>query len=319
MVVLKKIWYVIPCFNESEVISETARRLLELLNNLIFNLKISNDSRILFVDDGSIDDTWEKIKDIIEKDNHFCAIKLSSNRGHQNALMAGLTEAGKYADAVISMDADLQDDINASRDMIEHYLKGAEIVFGVRSSRKTDTFFKRHSAQNFYKLMTRLGTKTVYNHADYRLMSKKALQALSKYKEVNLFLRGIVPDLGFKSVVVTYKRGKRFAGKSKYPFKKMLSFAVEGITSFSIKPLKAAVLFGGGSFIISAIMLIYCIYQKIIGNTVPGWSSLGVSIWAVGGLQLLLIGIIGEYVGKIYIETKRRPRYIIDETINIES
>lgn len=309
----KTIWFVIPCYNEEEVIDETTKRLKIFLKELTDEKIISEKSRVLYVDDGSKDSTWNKIKGINEEDNRFLGIKLSHNKGHQNALLAGLMYAKNYCDAAISMDADLQDDIHASKEMILKHYEGNEIVFGVRNSRKTDSVFKRTSAKLFYKIMNTLGAEVVYNHADYRLMGQKALKALSDYKEVNLFLRGIVTELGFKSAIVYYERGKRFAGKSKYPFKRMLSFATEGVTSFSVKPIKFAVFLGTLSFLVSIAMLIYCIYQKIAGYTVPGWSSLGVSIWAVGGMQLFVIGVIGEYIGKIYLETKQRPRYVIEE------
>lgn len=313
------IWYVIPCYNEEEVIDETAARVMALIDGLIKDEKIAENSGILFVDDGSADSTWEKITSICRGNNRIRAIKLSANRGHQNALLAGLMYAKKYANAAISMDADLQDDINASVRMIDEYHEGNEIVYGVRKSRKTDTVFKRGTAQFFYRFMKFLGTDIIYNHADYRLMGKKALNALAEYGEVNLFLRGIVPQLGFRHTTVEYERGERFAGKSKYPLKKMISFAVEGITSFSIRPIKIAGLFAAVSILISIIMLIFCIAEKIVGRTVPGWSSLGVSIWAVGGIQLFMTGVIGEYIGKIYFETKKRPRYIVDEEINIHA
>lgn len=313
------IWYVIPCYNEEEVIDETAARVMALIDGLIKDEKIAENSGILFVDDGSSDSTWEKITSLCRGDNRIRAIKLSANRGHQNALLAGLMYAKKYANAAISMDADLQDDINASVRMIDEYHEGNEIVYGVRKSRKTDTVFKRGTAQFFYRFMKFLGTDIIYNHADYRLMGKKALNALAEYGEVNLFLRGIVPQLGFRHTTVEYERGERFAGKSKYPLKKMISFAVEGITSFSIRPIKIAGLFAAVSILISIIMLIFCIAEKIAGRTVPGWSSLGVSIWAVGGIQLFMTGVIGEYIGKIYFETKKRPRYIVDEEINIHA
>lgn len=311
----KVIWFVIPCYNEEEVIDETTKRIGFFLEKLISGKIISQKSKILYVDDGSKDLTWKKITDTVKENKRFSGIRLSHNRGHQNALFAGLMYAMEYADAVISMDADLQDDINASKEMILKYLDGSEIVYGVRSERKTDTIFKRTTAKLFYKIMKLLGVEVIYNHADYRLMGKNALKALSEYREANLFLRGIIPELGFKSCIVYYERGKRYAGKSKYPLKKMLSFAIEGVTSFSIKPIKFAVLLGGVSFVISIGMLIYCIYQKIMDRTVPGWSSLGASIWAVGGMQLLMIGVIGEYIGKMYLETKKRPRYIIEEII----
>jgi len=311
------IWYVIPCYNEQEVIEETAERLVSLVSGMAASGKISEKSRILFVDDGSADMTWHKICKLSKKYPLICGLKLSANRGHQNALLAGLMTAKKYADAVISMDADLQDDINASGRMIECFYEGNEIVYGVRRSRKKDTAFKRITAQLFYRTLKLLGAEVVYNHADYRLMGKKALEALSEYGEVNLFLRGIVPQLGFQCCTVEYDRGERFAGESKYPFRKMMSFAVEGITSFSIRPIKIAGFFGFASILVSIVMLIYCVAEKIAGRTVPGWSSLGASIWAVGGIQLFIMGIIGEYIGKIYFETKQRPRYIIEAEINL--
>ena len=314
----KTVWFVIPCYNEQEVIDETTKRLKVYLKELTDEKIISEKSRVLYVDDGSKDSTWSKIKNINAGDKRFLGIKLSHNKGHQNALLAGLMYAKNYCDAVISMDADLQDDIYASKEMILKHYEGNEIVFGVRNSRKTDSVFKRTSAKLFYKIMNTLGAEVVYNHADYRLMGQMALSSLSEYKEVNLFLRGIVAELGFKSAIVYYERGKRFAGKSKYPLKKMLSFATEGVTSFSVKPIKFAVFLGTLSFLVSVAMLIYCIYQKIAGHTVPGWSSLGVSIWAVGGMQLFMIGVIGEYIGKIYLETKNRPRYTIEEITDNE-
>lgn len=313
----KVIWYVIPCYNEEEVILETVKRLKSLLDGLIEEEKISQMSKILFVDDGSTDSTWEKLSAYSQIDKRICAVKLSCNRGHQNALFAGLMIAKEYADAVISMDADLQDDIYASVEMIEKFTAGNEIVYGIRKSRDTDSWFKRVTAHVFYKFMKFLGTQVIYNHADYRLMGKKSLNALAEHKEVNLFLRGIVQSLGFKSDTVLYERKERYAGKSKYPFKKMLSFAVEGISSFSIKPIKIATLFATFSIIVSIIMLIYCVVEKIAGRTVPGWSSLGASIWAVGAIELFMIGIIGEYIGKLYFEVKQRPRYIIEETVNL--
>jgi len=313
----KNIWFVIPCYNEEEVIIETTKRLWKLMNRLVEKEKILETSKILYVDDGSSDKTWEIICELSEKCNYVSGLKLANNRGHQNALLAGLMYSKEYADAVISMDADLQDDINACEEMIEKFHEGFDVVFGVRKSRKKDTFFKRKTAECFYSFMKMLGADVVMNHADYRLMSKEALSALSQYSEVNLFLRGIVKDIGFKNCCVYYERGERFAGESKYPLKKMISFAIEGITSFSVRPIKIAGFLGTVSILISILMLIYCIFEKIAGRTVPGWSSLGVSIWAVGGIQLFIMGIIGEYVGKIYLESKHRPRYIIEKTVNL--
>ena len=311
------LYIVVPCYNESEVFPITAPQLTELVKKMIHDGKISDKSRILYVNDGSRDNTWKLIEAEYKSNKYASGLKLAGNVGHQNALFAGLMAAKDKCDITVSIDADLQDDICASKKMIECFYEGNEIVYGVRKSRKTDTFFKRITAQLFYKAMKLLGTNVIYNHADYRLMGKKALNALSEYKEVNLFLRGIVPQLGFKCSSVEYDRGERFAGKSKYPFRKMLSFASEGITSFSIRPIKIAGFFGSVSILVSIIMLIYCIYEKFAGRTVPGWSSLGASIWAVGGIQLFIIGIIGEYIGKIYFKTKQRPRYTIDEEINL--
>lgn len=306
------IWLVIPCYNEEEAILETAKRTSELIYDLIDTGKISKSSRICFVNDGSTDSTYDKIQEICVKDKIFACVNLSRNRGHQNALLAGLMTAKKYADAVISMDADLQDDINAIEKFIDKFDEGYDIVYGVRCDRTTDTFFKKVSAQGFYKFMRGMGVELVYNHADYRLMSKRALDGLSEFDEVNNFLRGIVPLVGYKSVTVEYARRKRVAGKSKYDLKKMISFAMEGITSFSVRPIKLALALGIVSFLVSVGMLCYCIYEHMIGNTVSGWASLGVSIWAIGGLQMLMLGVVGEYVGKIYLETKHRPKYIIE-------
>ena len=280
--------------------------------------KISEKSRIVFVNDGSKDKTWEIIEKLYNQNTYFSGIKLSRNRGHQNALLAGLLMAKNHADFVISLDADLQDDINAIDKMIDKYYVGAEIVYGVRSSIQTDTFFKRFTAESYYKLMQALGANMVFNHADYRLMSKKALLQLNEFKEVNLFLRGIIPMIGYRTDVVYYERAERFAGESKYPLKKMLSFAFEGITSLSTKPIKFITNLGLGIFMISVIMLLYSLIQYFRGNTVVGWSSIIISIWAIGGLILFSMGIIGEYVGKIYLEVKQRPRYIIEKTLNNE-
>ncbi len=309
--------FVVPCYNEEEVLAETNKRLTAFIAEMTEKGKIKPDSKILYVDDGSVDNTWNIIENLASQNSCVTGIKLAHNKGHQNALLAGLMSSKNNSDAVISMDADLQDDIYASEEMIDKFNEGYDIVFGVRSSREKDTFFKKNTAMFFYSLMNKLGADVVKNHADYRLMSKKALEGLSEYSEVNLFLRGIVKDLGFKSCEVYYERGERFAGVSKYPLRKMLSFAVEGITSFSIKPIKIAAFLGSVSILISIAMLIYCICQKVAGETVPGWSSLGVSIWAVGGMQLFIMGIIGEYIGKIYLETKNRPRFIIDKTVNL--
>lgn len=309
---------VIPCYNEEEVLKETASRLIEKYKSLIANDKISKNSRIVFVNDGSKDKTWDIIKELHEENVIYSGINLSRNRGHQNALLAGLMTAKDYADMVISMDADLQDDINAMDKMIDSYLAGSDIVYGVRNKREKDTFFKKFTAEGFYKIMNKMGAEVIFNHADYRLMSKKALEGLSNYKEVNLFLRGIVPMIGYKTDVVTYERGERFAGESKYPLGKMISFAIQGITSLSVKPMRMIVGLGFLTSFISIIMMIYSVFRHFTGHTVTGWSSLMTSIWFLGGLNLLAIGIVGEYIGKIYLETKSRPRYIIDEFINSE-
>ncbi len=309
------LYLVIPAFNEEEVLDSTSKALKEKMNNLIKNKKISRESKVLFVDDGSKDKTWHIIENLHAKDKLFIGVKLSGNRGHQFALLAGLMEAKKYADAVISMDADLQDDINVIDKMLEEYKNGNEIVYGVRSSRKKDTFFKRTTAQMFYKLMKFLGVNIIYNHADCRLMSKRALEELENFKEVNLFLRGIVPLLGFKNSIVYYERGKREAGVSKYPLKKMLAFAADGITSFSIKPLRFILAIGIIILVISIFIMLYALIVKILGHTVAGWTFLTISIWFIGGLQMISIGVIGEYIGKIYNETKARPRYIIEKIL----
>lgn len=309
---MKTIWLVIPCYNEEEIISKTAEQTKELFAGLVSAGKISKSSRIMFVNDGSKDRTYKIIKKLCDEDKIFACVNLSRNRGHQNALLAGLMTAKNYADAVISMDADLQDDINVIKDFIEKFEEGYDVVYGVRSDRTTDSFFKKFTAESFYKFMKAMGVDVVFNHADYRLMSKRALEGLSEFDEVNTFLRGIVPLIGYKSTTVTYSRKKREAGKTKYSLRKMLSFAMEGITSFSVRPIKLALALGVVSFLVSIGMLIYCIYEHSIGNTVSGWASLGVSIWAIGGLQMLMLGIVGEYVGKIYLETKHRPKYIIE-------
>ena len=311
---LKVLYMVIPCYNEEEVLKETSYRLQEKYR-LLMDKEISKKSRILFVDDGSKDQTWDVISNLCKSDNMFVGVKLSRNKGHQNALLAGLMIAKKNADMVISMDADLQDDIDVIDEMIKKYKEGYDIVYGVRNCRKTDSFFKRTTAQSFYKIMKALGVDIIYNHADYRLMSKRTLEALSKYKEVNLFLRGIIPELGFRSTSVYYDRNKRFAGKSKYPLKRMFSFAFDGITSFSMRPLRMVLVGGVMILIISILIMIYSLVVKILGDAVEGWTFLVISIWFIGGLQMISIGLIGEYVGKIYSETKRRPRYIIEKEL----
>ena len=306
------LYIVVPCYNEEAVLQETASRLKQKLTGMMQAGQIAPESRVLFVNDGSKDRTWEIIAQLHESDPLFSGLKLSRNRGHQNALLAGLMTAKDEADMVISMDADLQDDINAVDQFVAHYYDGCDIVYGVRSSRATDTAFKRGTAQGFYKFMRLLGVDIVDNHADYRLMSKRALEALAQYGEVNIFLRGIVPQLGFKTAIVTYERGERFAGESKYPLKKMLAFAFDGITSFSVKPIRFVSVLGVVIFFISILMLVYALVMKLIGYTVAGWATIMGSIWMIGGIQLLCLGMIGEYVGKIYSESKRRPRYIIE-------
>ena len=309
------LYLVIPCYNEQEVLPETSRRLKEKMENLMDRNMISRDSKIMFVNDGSKDRTWEMIEELHDQDPLYQGVKLSRNRGHQNALLGGLMTAKEYADMVISLDADLQDDIDVIDQFVEKYYEGCDIVYGVRSARTTDTFFKRFTAEGFYKIINLMGGEVVFNHADYRLMSKRALNELANYKEVNLFLRGLVPMIGFKTDVVTYERHERLAGESKYPLKKMLALAVDGITSLSIKPIRFIVFLGFMIFMCSILMLIYSLVQHFLGNTSIGWTSLIVSIWAIGGLQLLAIGVIGEYIGKIYLETKERPRYIIEKVL----
>lgn len=310
------LYVVIPCYNEEEVIDETTKQLTRKIGNLIEENKISKNSKVMYVNDGSKDKTWKKIKSINKENELFTGITLTRNRGHQNALLAGLLTAKKYADVIISMDADLQDDINVIDEMLDKYKSGNDIVYGVRSSRKKDSFFKRVTAENYYKIMKLLGVDCVYNHADYRLTSKRVLDELENFKEVNLFLRGIFPLLGYKSDIVYYERKERVAGKTKYPLKKMLNFAWDGITSFSVKPLRLICTLGFLILFVSIIIIIYSIIRKLTGNTVSGWTFLSTSIWFIGGLQMISIGIIGEYIGKIYSETKQRPRYIILENLN---
>lgn len=311
-----KLYIVIPCYNEQEVLPETSLRLKQKMTDLISKQMISDNSKVVFVDDGSKDQTWEMIAQLHDQDPMFSGVKLSCNKGHQNDLLAGLTSVADLADAVISMDADLQDDINAIDGFISKYKQGCDVVYGVRSSREKDTFFKRFTAEGFYKLMSFLGVDIVFNHADYRLLSSRALQGLLEFKEVNLFLRGIVPMVGYKSDIVTYERAERFAGESKYPLKKMMSFAFEGITSLSIKPIRLIFSLGVGIFLISIAALIYSFVRYVSNNTVSGWTSLIMSIWLLSGIQLMAIGIIGEYIGKVYLETKERPKFIVEEFLN---
>lgn len=311
-----KLYMVIPCYNEEEVLPETSKRLREKINSLIEKGKIDKESRIVFVNDGSKDKTWEIIKTLHEEDPVFSGINLTRNRGHQNALLAGLMTVMDYADMTISMDADLQDDVDAIDEMIDKYLDGIDIVYGVRSSRAKDTFFKKATAEGFYKIMNSMGANTVFNHADYRLMSKRALEGLSQFQEVNLFLRGIVPMIGYPTDVVYYERGERFAGESKYPLGKMLSFAIEGITSLSTKPIRMITFLGFFIFLVSIGILIYSLVRHFMGATIVGWTTLMVSVWGIGGLILLSLGVVGEYIGKIYLETKARPRFIVEQFLD---
>ncbi len=309
------LYIVVPCYNEEEVLPETSRRLKNKLKQLADAGKISPKSRVLFVNDGSRDRTWELISQLHENDPIFCGVDLSRNRGHQNALLAGLMTARDRADLVISMDADLQDDVDAVDAMVDKYLEGVDIVYGVRSSRKKDSFFKRTTAEAFYRLMNLMGADTVFNHADYRLMSRRALDGLAQFQEVNLFLRGIVPMIGYRTDTVEYERGERFAGESKYPLKKMMAFALEGVTSLSIKPLRMITALGFLIFLVSLIMIVYNVARWIGGNPITGWASLACSIWLIGGLILLALGVIGEYMGKLYLESKHRPRFLIRQVL----
>ena len=313
----KTLYIVVPCYKEQEVLPETSKRLREKILALRAEGKISDKSRVMFVNDGSSDNTWPIIAQLHEQDPEmFSGVNLSRNRGHQNALLAGLMTAVNYADMIISMDADLQDDINAVDGMVDAYHEGFEVVYGVRSKRDTDTFFKRFTAEGFYKVMKALGVDIVFNHADYRLMSRRAVEGLAEFSEVNLFLRGIVPQIGYKWTTVTYERAERFAGESKYPLKKMLAFAADGITSFSVKPIRLVLTAGVIVFLVSLVMLLYALISKLMGGTAAGWTSLMGSIWLIGGIQLLSLGVVGEYIGKIYNETKRRPRFIIESVLN---
>ncbi len=307
------LYIVVPCYNEEKVLPITAPVFLEKLNSLFYNGKISNKSRILFVNDGSKDSTWDIITSLSNEDKHYLGISLSRNRGHQNALLAGLLEAKDKCDITISIDCDGQDDINAMDEMVNEYLNGSQIVYGVRKSRKSDTFFKRTTAHAFYKFMSYLGVETIYNHADYRLVSSKVLDSFADFKEVNIFLRGMFPLVGFKSTSVYYERHERLAGKSHYPLRKMISLALNGITSLSIKPIRIITAFGFTMAILSCVGVMWSIIMAILGKTVAGWASLITIMCLLGGVQLTSIGIIGEYIGKIYLETKARPRYIISQ------
>lgn len=313
------LYLVIPCYNEEEVLPETSRQLLEKMNSLMQKGKISEKSRIVFVNDGSKDRTWEIIEELHQQNPIYQGVKLSRNKGHQNALLAGLMTVKEHCDMTISLDADLQDDIDAIDEMVDKYYEGCDVVYGVRNARDTDTFFKKFTAEGYYKCMKKLGADVVFNHADYRLMSRRALDGLESFKEVNMFLRGVVPMIGYKSDVVYYARKERFAGESKYPLKKMLAFAWEGITSLSTKPIRMITTLGIVIFIISLIMLIYSLISYICGSAITGWTSTIVSIWAIGGLQLFAIGMIGEYIGKVYLETKARPKFIVDQYLSDDS
>ncbi|MDN4073965.1 glycosyltransferase family 2 protein [Fictibacillus terranigra] len=303
---------VVPCYNEEEVLMITARELTSILKELISETLISPESSMLFVDDGSKDRTWELITALHKTNRHANGIKLSKNAGHQNALLAGMDTAKSYSDCIITIDADLQDDVQAIRQFIFKYREGHDVVYGIRSERKSDTAFKRHTAQWFYKGMEKMGVDLVYNHADYRLLSKRALEELSRYRERNFFIRGVIPLLGFRSAEVYYDRKERAAGESKYPLRKMLAFAFDGITSFSIKPIRLLTVSGFFFLVFSALAGIFAVIQKFNGYTVPGWTSIMLSIWFIGGLQLMGIGLVGEYVGKVFKEVKQRPRYGID-------
>lgn len=313
MVQTPVLYIVIPCYNEQEVLPITAPMFLQKLQQLIGDGLIAEGSRIMFVNDGSSDGTWELIRALSEEDEHYIGISQSRNRGHQNALLAGLMEAKERCDISISIDCDGQDDINAMDKMVSAYLDGCDIVYGVRSSRETDSFFKRSTAQGFYKLLEKMGAEVVYNHADYRLLSARVLRELANFREVNLFLRGMVPLVGFKSTSVEYARAERLAGESKYPLKKMLALAADGITSLSVKPLRLITSFGVFVAVLSFIGVIWAIVSALCGATVAGWASTTCIVCFVGGVQLICLGIIGEYIGKIYLETKARPRYIISE------
>ncbi len=312
----KILYLVIPCYNEEEVLADTAGKLDKKMKELMAEGLIDVKSRIIFVNDGSMDLTWKIIEDLHNKDTLFGGINLTRNRGHQNALLAGLMTVKDDADIVISLDADLQDDINVFDEMLRKNNEGYDVVYGVRNDRKKDSFFKRHTAQMFYKLTNKLGGDLIYNHADFRLMSRRALEGLAQFEEVNLFLRGIVPLIGYPSTIVEYERKERLAGKSKYPLKKMMSFAIEGITSLSIKPMKFVTGMGIFVFLVSIAMMIYAFVSYFTGRVVAGWTSILISVWAIGGMVLLGLGIVGSYIGKIYLETKKRPRYIVEKYIN---
>jgi len=306
------VYFVVPCYNEEEVLPETSKRLLVKMKDLVDQGKVSPDSKICFVDDGSRDRTWAMIEELHEQLPVFTGVKLSRNRGHQNALLGGMMTVKDDCDALISLDADLQDDPDAIDRMIDQWIDGSDIVYGVRSARKTDTFFKRFTAESFYRIMELMGAQIVFNHADYRLLSRRALDALAEYREVNLFLRGMIPTIGFKTSTVTYERNERFAGESKYPLKKMLALAWNGITSFSTRPLEMIVTFGVILMAVAAVLLLVCAGRAIWGTAPQAVEVFSYSLWLIGGIQLLALGVVGEYIGKIYAEAKGRPRYIIE-------
>ena len=306
------VYFVVPCYNEEEVLPETSKRLLVKMKDLVDQGKVSPDSKICFVDDGSRDRTWTMIEELHEQLPVFTGVKLSRNRGHQNALLGGMMTVKDDCDALISLDADLQDDPDAIDRMIDQWIDGSDIVYGVRSARKTDTFFKRFTAESFYRIMELMGAQIVFNHADYRLLSRRALDALAEYREVNLFLRGMIPTIGFKTSTVTYERNERFAGESKYPLKKMLALAWNGITSFSTRPLEMIVTFGVILMVVAAVLLLVCAGRAIWGTAPQAVEVYSYSLWLIGGIQLLALGVVGEYIGKIYAEVKGRPRYIIE-------
>ncbi len=312
---MKTIYFVVPCYNEEAVLPETAKQLCAQIDGLVRDGLASSESRVMFVDDGSRDRTWELIASLSEKETYVCGLKLSRNCGHQNALLAGLMTAKDLCDAIISLDADLQDDVEVIPEFIQKFSEGCDIVYGVRKSRATDTTFKRGTAHGFYRVMQLMGVELVSDHADYRLMSRRAIESLSQFREVNLFLRGMMPVIGFKTANVFYERHERFAGESKYPLKKMIAFAVDGITSFSTVPLRIISGIGFVVFFISIIVLIYALVAKLTGNALSGWATTIGSIWLIGGIQLLCTGICGEYIGKVYKEVKARPRYFIDTAI----
>ena len=312
---MNRLAIVVPCYNEEEVLEDTVRQLSGVISDLILKKKISNDSFMLLVDDGSKDKTWEKIEEAHAGDSYVKGLKLAGNVGHQNALLAGLLYAKNISDATISIDADLQDDIAVIEQMVDLWDSGCDIVYGVRSGRKKDSFFKRTTAQGFYRVMRRMGIKSVYNHADFRLMSRRAVEGLEQFKERNLFLRGIVPTIGFKTDCVYYERKERMAGESKYPLKKMLAFAFDGITSFSTKPMSLILGLGICMIIFSIAMGVYSLVRHFQGDVVTGWTSLWLSLWFIGGVITFSIGLVGEYIGKIYIEVKERPRYIVEKEL----